>query len=92
MEKGVALGAYVNEAGVQSGHELAHTAQIDVADRVAGLLAFFVLVFHQILVLEQGHRNLFRLNIDDEFACHVSVSCYLLYSFSTLKERTVETR
>ena len=55
MQEGVAFGTYVHEAGIESGHQLTHLAQIDVAYRVAGLLALLVLVFHQILVLEQGY-------------------------------------
>ena len=70
MQERIALRAYIDEAGVESRHELSHTPKIDVADGVACLVPFLVLVFHQILVFEQGHGNLLRLNINDKFACH----------------------
>ncbi len=70
MQESITLRAYIHEAGVESGHQLAHAAQIDVAYRVACLLALLVLVFYQILVLKQGDGNLFRLDIDDQFTCH----------------------
>ena len=70
MQEGIALRAYFHEAGVQSRHQLAHLAQIDVAYGVACLFALLVLVFHQILVFEQGDGNLLRLDIDNYFACH----------------------
>ena len=65
MQESITLRAYIYEAGVESGHQLAHLAQIDVADGVAGLFTLLVLVFHQVLVLEKGYGNLLRLNIDD---------------------------
>jgi hypothetical protein len=87
VQEGIALRTYVYEAGIESGHQFSDFAQIDVAHRVTCLLAFFVLVFHQILVFEQGYRYFLRLYIDDEFASHIS---YTSYCFYTLKEHTIK--
>ena len=86
MQESITLRTYIYEAGVEAGHELAHLAQIDVADRVASLFALLVLVFYQIFVFEQGDRDLFRLNINNYFTCHSLV----VWCSCTGKERSVE--
>ena len=62
MKESVFTEAYINEAGIQSGHQLAHLAQVHVAygERKVSL---FALKFHQVLVFQQGDGNLFGLYI-----------------------------
>ena len=74
MQEGITLRAYFHEAGIQSGHELAHLAQIDVANGER-CLALLVLVFNQVFVFKQCDGYLFRLDINDYFTCH---SCNLV--------------
>ena len=92
MQEGITLRAYVNEAGIESGHEFAHTAQVDVTNGVAGLLAFLVLVFYQILVFEKRNRNLLWLNINDEFTSPFSfLVITLFFYFKGAYLRSLET-
>ena len=76
MQKRIFLRANIDEASVESGHELAHLAHIDVANGKRGL-AGLVLIFYQALVFEERDRYLFWLDIDNYFACHslVGVIC-----------------
>ena len=69
MKKGIALIAYVYKTGIQSGHELLDLCHVDVADGERGLSGL-VLIFHQLLVFEQGYGNFVLSDIDYYFACH----------------------
>ena len=51
VEEGVLFGPYVNEAGVQSRHELFHASQIDVP-HCERRFPWLVLVFHEVFVLK----------------------------------------
>ena len=71
VQESYALCTDIDEAGIQSGHDLLDLCRVDVAYRER-LGALLLLVFYQLLVFEQGYRDVFRLNIDDYFTCHVS--------------------
>ena len=81
VQESYALGTDINEACVESGHQLLHLCHIDVTHRERHR-ALLLLVFYQLLVLEQGNGDVFRLNINDYFTCHL-ISCGL--SFKTQK-------
>ena len=70
MKKGVTLITDIYKAGVQPRHQFLDLCHVDVSNREAGL-SRLALVFHQPLVFEQCNRNLFRLGIDNYFACHL---------------------
>ena len=69
MQKGHALGSDVNETSIEAGHQLFHFCHIDVTHRERRR-ALLLLVFHQLLVFEQGYGDVLRLHIDDNFTCH----------------------
>ena len=84
MQESVFLASDVDEASVESGHELAHLAHVDVAHGERGL-APFVLIFHEALVFKQRDGDIFGLDIDDYFACHSSL--FFLALSNAFKER-----
>ena len=69
MQKGHAFGSDINETSVEARHQLFHFRHIDVAYRER-CRALLLLVFHQLLVFEQGNGDVLRLHIDDNFTCH----------------------
>ena len=64
VKKGVAFKSYIYEAGVEPRHQFLDLCRIDVSNRKR-CLSGFVLVFHQVLILKQGYRYGFRLDIDN---------------------------
>ena len=72
MQESVTLIPYVDKTGVEARHELLHLCDVDVAHREVGR-AGLVLVFYQSFVLEQGDGDLFWLDVNDYFACHLLV-------------------
>ena len=51
MQKSLLFGANVHKASIQSGHELAHLAQVDVSYSKRNL-AWLVVVFYQTFVFK----------------------------------------
>ena len=72
MQESVTLVPDVDETGVEARHELLHLCDVDVAYREVGRSGL-VLVFYQPFVLKQGDGNLLRLDVNDNFACHLLV-------------------
>lgn len=70
VEEGISLMSDTHETGVETWHDFSHPCQIDVANRKMFGLCFF-LKLNEFLVFEQGNRNFFSVDIDDNFACHV---------------------
>ena len=69
VQEGDALSSYIDEAGVEPGHQLFHLCHIDVAYRER-LRALLLLVFDQLFVFKECDRDVFRLHINDYFTCH----------------------
>ena len=69
VKKSVALIAYIDEAGIEAGHQFLYLCHINVAHRET-CLAGLALVLHQPLVLKQGYRDFLGLSIDNYFAGH----------------------
>ena len=69
MQESHALGTDIDEAGIEARHDLLDLCHVDVTyrERHGALL---LLVLYQLLVFEQGYRDVFRLNINDYFTCH----------------------
>ena len=72
MQESVTLIPDVDEAGVEARHEFLHFCDVDVAHREVGR-AGLVLVFNQSFVLKQGDGDLLRLDVNDNFTCHLLV-------------------
>ena len=70
MQEGITLVTDINEAGIESGHELLDFRQVHVAHGVRDTL-LFLLILCQSLVLGQRDGDLLRLYVDVKFACYV---------------------
>ena len=77
MKKGVAFITYIHEAGVKTRHQFFNLCDVDVAHRER-CLTRFVLVFHQLFVLHECDRDVFLLDINYNFACHIFNNLFTL--------------
>ena len=62
MDKGIAFVSYVHECGIESGHNLAHLTEIDIAYRKAGLRLLAV-QFDKHLVFAKCDVDFCRCNV-----------------------------
>ena len=69
MQKGVAFITDIHETGIQTCHQFFNLGNVNVSNGIR-CRAWLCLVFYQILVFQQGNRNLVRTNINYYFAGH----------------------